>query len=171
MDEQLTADERLTSRFTDETLDRRRAGKGSWALLLKGAESLPQADRVLLKAVFGDGRSTAEVARMRGVSPRTVAHQVRRLSRRVLSPEFAFVVAKRRAWSRSRARVATLCFIQGCSIRDAARKTRLSFHAVRRHHDAVLALMSPGSSDDSSVGRLPQEAASSGEPMVLGGAA
>jgi hypothetical protein len=148
MEEQITSTAGVTDRFNDRTLDRRRAGRGSTALILKAGQALPATDRALLHAVFEDGEPTAKLARLRGLSPRTVTHHVRRLSHRVLSPEFAFVVANRRGWPRTRAKVATACFVQGRSIREAARLARLSFHAARRHHEAVLALMQATSDGD-----------------------
>jgi|GEM_PF-4299127 len=138
MDDELIAHER----FMTASHDRRTRGTGSHALIVKAAQALPARDRALLEAVFQDGRSAAELARVRGVSPRHLSRTIRVLVKRVLSPEYRFVVANRRHWPRSRAKVATVCFVQGRGIREAARLARLTFHSARRHHDAVLALLS-----------------------------
>lgn len=106
MDEQLTQPEDFTDRFNFTTLDRRRGGRASHALILKGAEFLPAPDRALLKAVFQDGRSAAELARLNPhIKPRALSYRVRLLARRTLSPEFAFVTAHRRRWGRTRRKV------------------------------------------------------------------
>ncbi|HYE63584.1 MAG TPA: hypothetical protein VD997_16455 [Phycisphaerales bacterium] len=142
MDEQALEPQAFTDHFSARNLDRRRSGRGSQALILKGAEVLPHADRALLRAVYADGRSAAEIARLNpSVKARAVSYRVRLLTLRVLSPEFAFVSAHRRKWGRTRAKVATACFLHGLSIREAARLARVSFHTARQHHAAVLELM------------------------------
>ena len=139
--EQVTETKGLTATASEPNLARRRAGTGSHALILKAAQALPPADRALLQSVYADGRSAAEVARLRNVPERRISYHVRRLTRLVLSPEYAFVLEHRRRWSRNRARIATDCFIRGRSIREAARLSRISYHAALQHYHAVLALM------------------------------
>lgn len=180
MDEQLTQPEDFTDRFNFTTLDRRRGGRASHALILKGAEFLPAPDRALLKAVFQDGRSAAELARLNPhIKPRALSYRVRLLARRTLSPEFAFVTAHRRRWGRTRRKVATACFLHGLSIREAARLARVSFHAARQHHAAVVELMQSGGTTRPGVVLLDTEARLQGGPChqeceeshVMGGAA
>lgn len=128
---------------------------------------LDPADRVLLESVFRDHKPVAAIARMMGVDPRTLRLRVRRLVRRVLSPQYMRVVAsidrraplpprspsapriRRSAWSHQRQRVAEECLINGRSIREAARALHLSLHTVRSHRDAAQAVV-----DSESDGRV-----------------
>lgn len=151
--------------------DRRRKAQSEAARrVLDRCPHLPGPDRVLLELVFRDGRSVAEVAMLRsgrsaaagpagygesaagaggdeeslGAARRRAAslrRRVRRLVRRVLSREFLFVIHHRAGWTRSMRDVATACWIEGHSMRSAARHLSLSLHEVRRCHAAVSALM------------------------------
>ena len=57
-----------------------------------------------------------------------------------MSREYGLVRARRGSWTSTRRRVATACFIRGLSLRAAAQELNLTFHTVRLHHAAVLAL-------------------------------
>jgi hypothetical protein len=74
-------------------------------------------------------------------SAASLRRRVRRLVRRVLSREFVFVIHHRAGWTRSVRDVATACWIEGHSMRSAARHLSLSLHEVRRCHAAVSALL------------------------------
>jgi len=108
--------------------------------LMDRADVLPVADRTLLLAVYGEGRSFKEMGALTGESPHVVRCRVRRLVRRVLSAEYALVRARRAGWAPTRRRVAAACFLRGLSLREAALELNLTFHTVRLHHGAVLAL-------------------------------
>lgn len=110
--------------------------------ILQLLDALPEADAALLRAYYADGRPAAELASLGALpdDPRQVRARIRRLTTRVLSPLFAFVVAHRRAWPPTRRRVASLCFIDGRSLRQVAAALRLSLHAVRAHRRAVVEL-------------------------------
>lgn len=105
--------------------------------LLALAEALPAPDRAILRAIYADNRSAAEVAAIVGTDPRRVRAHVRTLTRRILTPLFAFVVAHSAAWPETRRRVADACVIRGQSQRDAAIALKTSLHAVRRHCQAI----------------------------------
>lgn len=124
-----------------EGSDLRRRRRGEWVdQILNRAEWLPAADRVLVEAVFRDGRSAAELARLTGDEPRTVRRRIKRTVERALSARLAFVVAQRASWAPTRRRVAEAIVVQGNSMREASRRLGLSYHTVRRHADAIDAL-------------------------------
>ena len=134
-----------------ETLDLRRKRRRDQAeITLDRARHLPPEDRVLIEAVFRDGRPVAELAALisgdAGESDRTahargLRRRIRRLTARLLSREFAFVAEQLSDWSPTRRRVATACILHGRSIRDAAAELRVSLHTVRRHRAAITELV------------------------------
>ncbi|MCL4740804.1 MAG: hypothetical protein KJZ54_01220 [Phycisphaerales bacterium] len=134
-----------------ETLDLRRKRRcDQAAVALDRARHLPPQDRVLVEAVFRDGRPVAELAALiaadagdaaRATSVRGLRRRVRRLTARLLSREYAFVAEQLPDWSPTRRRVATACILHGRSIRDAAAELRLSLHTVRRHRAAIAELL------------------------------
>lgn len=99
--------------------------------LMASAAFLVPADRELLEAVFGSGRSVVSVARLMGVTPKAARGRVRRLVDRINSPLFRFILRNVRDWDETHARVAVACIVQGRSIRGAARDLGLSFHRTR----------------------------------------
>lgn len=119
---------------------RRRARRTLAERIVARSEGLPAQDRTLVRLVYHEGRSVSELAGLMGVSARTLRRRVRRLTTRVLSPRFLFVLSHQGKWSVTRRRVAEACVLGGMSLREAARALDLSFHTVRRHHDAVNAL-------------------------------
>ena len=90
-------------------------------------------DRALVRAVFEEGVSPAEVGRMSGTSARSIRRRVKRLAVRIASARFVFVGRHFTAWPPSRRQVAEAVVLHGMSIRDAARRLRLSTYAVRAH--------------------------------------
>ncbi|MFG0329296.1 MAG: hypothetical protein ACF8PN_05290 [Phycisphaerales bacterium] len=107
-------------------------------LLPKLAHLTPE-DEALCRGVFENGMTPAQLARLTGLHRSTVANRVKRISRRMRSPEFAFVLATRDAWDEERRRVATARFLEGRPLRETARVTGVSVFRVRRHCDAILA--------------------------------
>jgi len=125
----------------DEGADLRRRRRGEWVdQLLDRAEWLPAGDRVLVEAVFRDGRSATELARLTGDEPRAVRRRIKRTVERALSGRLAFVIAHRASWAPTRRRIAEAMVIEGNSMREASRRLTLSYHTVRRHADAIDAL-------------------------------
>lgn len=114
------------------------------------AEWLPEQERALMQSAFGDGKPTREIAALLGVSPRRVRDLIRRLARRVASPEYAFVALNRDAWREGGDRclyeVATLCVLGGVSVRQAAKRLGLGLHAVRQARTSVLTMASASAS-------------------------
>jgi hypothetical protein len=99
------------------------------------------ADAALLKAVYGQGEPLAEVARLRQERAGKVTRRVAALSRRLLSAEVEFVLRVRESLAGQRRQIATMCFVHGRSMRSVAEEQGLSFYAVRRHCEALRAMM------------------------------
>lgn len=116
---------------------RRRRRREHTARLVERAVWLPPRDRALVEAVFRDGHPVTDLARLTGDCPRSLRRRVRQLAARLTSPRFLFVVHHRDLWTNSRRRVGTACFIEGLSLRAAARELQMSLHTVRRHTDAI----------------------------------
>lgn len=176
---------------------RRRRRQESAEELVRAAQFLPAADRVLIESVFRDGRRVSDMARLIGGAgrgarfgradhgraresgdassrapvvdtacgeasesdhgernARALRSRVRRVVRRMLTPEYQavarwFAIEKLNAGRACgvsgaigalRRRVGASCFLQGLSIREAARELGLSLHTVRRHRDAIAAM-------------------------------
>jgi DNA-directed RNA polymerase specialized sigma24 family protein len=94
----------------------------------------------VIRAIYGNGQRGTDVARMLGQPLRSFRRRLRRIVKRVLAPEFPFVLRHRSRWPKVRRAVATAIFVEGRSARRAAAELGLSQHAVRRHVDVVRAL-------------------------------
>ncbi len=119
---------------------RRRRGRDFTQAVLDRAEHLAPGDRELITAVYASGRPLKAVAALMGVSPRALGRRCKRIVDRLLSPAFAFVVMHAASWSPSMRSVACAMVLHGQTQREAARALHLSYHTVRRLHDAVLAM-------------------------------
>lgn len=110
-------------------------------LIVQRSEHLPLRDRLLLQAVYGDGRTVKEVAGLIGEEPRRLRRRVSVLTRRVLSDRYIFVLRHRETWPALRRRLATACWVHGRSIKGASEEARTSFYNARKQLDAVQALL------------------------------
>jgi DNA-directed RNA polymerase specialized sigma24 family protein len=119
---------------------RRKVPRELLDLMLLRAEALPAAERVLLRAVYVEGRRATELAALMGEDARMVRRRIRELRDRVVAPKFGFVARHREQWPGARGRVAWAVFVEGKTQREAADEAGLSLHAVRRHCDVVEAL-------------------------------
>ncbi|MBK7406538.1 MAG: hypothetical protein IPJ41_18565 [Phycisphaerales bacterium] len=114
--------------------------------LVERAALLSKEERLLVEGVFRDGRTVTQLARVwrRPEGPRIEAkslqRRLRRILRRMHTPEFAFVAKHRGAWPPPMDRVATACILHGLTLREASLELGLSVHTVRRNFHAVLAL-------------------------------
>ena len=124
------------------------------------------ADAALLKAVYGQGEPLAEVARLRQEKAGKVSRRVTALTRRLLSREVEFALRVRDSLPGQRRQVATICFVQGRSMRAAAKELGISFYAVRRQCEALRAMMDAERGGCGGVGGVGQV-----EKAALGGAA
>lgn len=109
------------------------------------ARFLPRAERALILAVYEQGRTISDLAALCGRSPRSLRRELRRILRRITSPEYAFVVVHRDNWSATMRRVAQSCIIDGVPVRRASQSLSLSLHTVRKHRD-IIRLLSEGAS-------------------------
>ena len=116
---------------------RRRIRGEQMGKILDRATVLAAPDRLLLEAVFRDGRTAVQVASLTGQPVRCVRRRVKRLVKRLVSPEFVFIVQHREKWPGTRRRIADACVIEGRSMQQAAKHLRLSFHSVRRHMEVI----------------------------------
>ena len=105
--------------------------------LVQRAAWLRPDERALIEAVYGEGRTCADLARLMGVPAETVRRRVRRATRRAASGLFAFVAQHRESWGGARRGVATRCVLHGATLREAADALGLSLHAVRQHLTAI----------------------------------
>lgn len=95
------------------------------------SEKCLPSDRSLLRAIFRDGLRPSEVARLRGVTSNTIRRRIQMLVKRVLSPEFVFVMRHYKDWEPTRRRVGVAHFLEGRTLRSTAKKLRISLHTVR----------------------------------------
>jgi hypothetical protein len=138
--------------------------------LVQRARWLQPADRALIEAVYAEGLSVAAYVRRcraRQTEPvpsagvdfgddaiglemrsRLARRRLRRLVERLLSDRFVFVTARWEDWTTTRRRVAAACVVQGRSMRAASRDLGLSLHTVRRHMQAIEALVAEACRSD-----------------------
>jgi hypothetical protein len=110
-------------------------------LLLQRSEWLPIGQRGMVRAVYGLGQRAADVARMSRERAQPFRRRLRRIVRRVLTREFVFVVNNRERWTARRWRIASLIFVDGMSVKNAAKVAGVSYYAARQHRFAVLEMM------------------------------
>lgn len=120
---------------------RRRLGRDLAELIVGRSKWLMPADRSLIEAVYAQGLTALAVSQMLGERPPAVRRRIRKLVERVLSVRFEFVMRRRDDWPPTRRRVATVCVLQGRSMRSTANHLRLSLHVVRRQMGAIGALL------------------------------
>jgi DNA-directed RNA polymerase specialized sigma24 family protein len=101
------------------------------------ADWLPEPDRSMVLAVFGEGLPAAAAARLRSEEPRLVRRRVAKAAARVLDARAPYVAARAGAWPPARARVARAIFHHGCTLRETARLVGISLYTVRVHRDAI----------------------------------
>ncbi|MGB0768004.1 MAG: hypothetical protein ACPGYV_09870, partial [Phycisphaeraceae bacterium] len=70
----------------------------------------------------------------------TIGRRIKRLTRRIESPEFRFTLLHQEKLPRTMRRTATLLFVQGRSLRETARLTKKTLHRVRCDRAMLLTL-------------------------------
>ncbi len=101
---------------------------------------LPDLERALLDEIYVNGKSIADIAKLRGDDVKLLRRQVRRITTRVLTPRYRYVTEHQSAWRPTRRMVAGACVVEGLSIKDASIKLHLSTYLIRKHRDAIEAL-------------------------------
>ncbi len=104
------------------------------------AELLAERERSLLEAVFVDGRSRNQMARLLRCDPRTVRRKLRQIVHRMECPKFMFVASHLDLMGTARRRVAQACVLHGLSLRRAAAALQMPINSVRHHAAAVHAM-------------------------------
>lgn len=94
--------------------------------LLDRASCLLPADLALLRAAYADGRSLQELSLLLGIGPRSIRRRLKRLTDRLSSPRFLYIVRCSPSWPRTRQRIATAIFLHGRPLRAAARGSSAS---------------------------------------------
>lgn len=109
--------------------------------LLELARHLPEADRALVRAVYGDGTPIRVVAGLRRQPDRECRRRLALLVDRMNHPAFAVAVHGSAPIRGRGARIARACFVEGLTIRQAAVRLRTSVYAVRRERARILAMV------------------------------
>jgi len=102
------------------------------------AQHLKGNDKTLVLAMYRDGQSAAQIARLGNHDPRQVRRRIRRALSRMTDPAFIFVISHQSKWSTTRRKVAQSLFQAGRSIRQTADTLNIKVHQVRRHRAAIL---------------------------------
>lgn len=135
-----------SERFPIDPDLRRRLGRRDAAeVIVERAKHLLPADAALVRAVYADGVPVSRLAALSdaqagAAAARALRRRLRRLLARMLSERFVGVLRRQEEWGVTRRRVAAACVLQGLTMRQAAAALGVSYHAVRRHMDAVGAI-------------------------------
>lgn len=121
-------------------LRRKQTRRYAEVALARAAHATPE-DRAMLEAVYDRGVPASRIAALMRQHPRRIRRRLREVIERLMSDEAEFVLRHRRAWQPTRRMVATACVLEGRSMRETARRLRMSLHAVRREMEAVRNLM------------------------------
>ncbi|MEM6457883.1 MAG: hypothetical protein AAF710_00665 [Planctomycetota bacterium] len=128
-------------RAGDEQADRCVQRRDEAERVLALAEHLSRPDRLLVQRVLGDGMTVADFARLQRRSPRTLQSRLRGCIRRINSREYRYVVGHRDLLPRSLRAVARRLVLEGRGLRDTARLTGRSLHAVRQERARLAVLL------------------------------
>lgn len=108
--------------------------------LVSVAEHLVPDDGALIRAVYLDGKTIPEVARLRRTDPRTLRRRITRLVLHCHSSLFAFAAVHIGRMPPELVGVARLCLLQGRSAREAARLLQITIHTVRMRRLQIIAM-------------------------------
>ncbi len=132
---------------------RRRMEGGITATILERSAALPTHERLLIVAAYRDGMSAVQLALTLKTSASIIRRSLKRLVHRLLSPRYTFVLTQRDLWPSTCRKVATACFIEGRSQREAAERLGLTLHTVRRYHDSIASQADHASSIERALAR------------------
>lgn len=120
---------------------RRRHGREAAEAIVSRAVWLPDAERHLVQAIFGEGKSVLDLALLMSQPVRSLRTRVRRIVERLTSPAFAFVALNLERWPATMKRVGDACVFRGLTIKQAAADLNVSYYTVRRHLDVIRTLL------------------------------
>jgi len=109
------------------------------AILAGRIQWLTGQEREVAEAILLRGQTAASVARLMGLSPRTVRDRLRRIVRRLAGRRFRMTIRAIPYLAPAEAKLAAVRFCQGRTLRQTAEEMGLGFHAARRQCDAVWA--------------------------------
>lgn len=126
----------------DQSLDLRRKKRADLTdELVTRAKWLPPQERELIRTVYEYGRPVSDLAPLLAVNPRTLRRRCKKAVSRALSDEYVFVLHHRDRWPGMLARVATMCIIEGKSLRTAAAELGVPFHTVRQYRQTIAGML------------------------------
>ena len=99
--------------------------------VLNRAHFLDAPDQALLEQVLGRGVRPIEVAKVAGLSTRTVQRRVRQLTRRLLDPRVEHVLRNYHQWPSPLSQIALAVWARQWSLRTTADRHTLSRNNVR----------------------------------------
>jgi DNA-binding CsgD family transcriptional regulator len=108
--------------------------------LVRRAEWLDAPDKAIVLAMFDEGYSAAEIARLGNLPVRMVRTRIHRLVNRLGDPKVAYVARFCGSWSKTRASIGRSVFLHGKSLRETANELSMSFYLVRRHRESIDAM-------------------------------
>jgi len=114
-------------------------------------------DKSLVLAMYQDGCSAAQIARLGNQNPRQVRRRIKLALTRMNDPLFIFVVTHQSNWSPTRRKIAQSLFQAGNSIRQTADQLNIKIHQVRRHRTAILELMNSSQSSPNRAWQTPKK--------------
>ena len=132
MNQQIASDRPIT-----DPLPQRQGIRDEVQQLLMYASYLALPDRALIRGVYEYGVATSTMAQAVGRSPRVAQDRLRRLTRRIGSPLFRFVVQYRLRWPHERRAIADAVVLRGETQRMTAMHLGISVYFVRRELDRI----------------------------------
>jgi len=124
--------------------------------VLNRAHFLEAPDQALLEQVIGRGVRPIEVAKVAGLSTRTVQRRVRLLTRRLLDPRVEYVLRHYHQWPAPLSQIALGVWARQWTLRKTADRLGLSLHQVRQHVAAVRGLIDAGLPRRRRIRRIPR---------------
>jgi DNA-binding CsgD family transcriptional regulator len=106
--------------------------------IISRSQLLPASERDYIHAMYIEGKTAAQIARLGNMSARQVIRVIKNAITRLDDPLFIFVMSNNQSWSSTRRKVALSLFQSGRSIRATAEHHSIKVHLVRHHRAAIL---------------------------------
>ena len=108
-------------------------------VLAQRSELLSRVDHDLIDAIVVRGQTVGAIARLMGVTPRSLRERVFRLTRRMTSEPFLSAARMLPYLEPADAAIAAAAYCQGLSQRKLCKQLNLTSHALRRRLDRISA--------------------------------